>query len=146
MGGKANPGKNNCFEIKIPPNYKHLSEVRIFIKKVAQKKITSDNMKFDNLQLCVSEAVANSISAHNLINSKSNILIKLVLHQDRIEAEIKDKGRGFKPKGKSARRWSLGKLKLKEKGMGLRLINEYSDNCEIKSSSKGTSIRISILC
>ncbi len=145
-------GQKNSFEIEVPPQTKHLAQIRNFIKEVIKAESSLDAEKLDALQLCVTEAASNSMAALKNIKSKEPILVRLDLFSNRTEVEIRDYGRGFDvakflsqfpDKKETAKK--MAKQKMKEKGMGLPLICALSDKYEIKSSTKGTSIRLTIL-
>ena len=144
IGGKRRKAKS--FEIKVLPNKKYLSRIRKFVDEVVQEQDILSQEKIDDLQLCISETLVNSISAHKKINCKKLISIKIFLFKDHIKVEIKDKGKGFDSKSvfPKIKKEKLGEQDLTEKGMGLKLIEELTDVCDIKSTSRGTSTRLSI--
>lgn len=127
--------------MEVPPKKKYLSKVRNFVREVSEKEYPLSEEKLGNLVLCISEAVANSIKEHRNIKCSESIVVKLNLFSNRIEAKVTDKGNGFDPQEFTP---TFSKRELEEQGMGLNLIKALSDECTIKSSSKGTSVRVCI--
>lgn len=150
MGAKSTSGRKNSFVLAVVPDEEELSKVRKFIEQSLQKEksLTEsppqplDKSQLENLQLCVSEALTNAIRAHQQRKSSKRIVIKLDLFDEYVVVEVKDKGKGFNPAEIAPS--PFARKNLEEAGMGLHLIGEYSNDHEIKSSSKGTSIRMSI--
>ncbi len=129
-----------ALEIQILPNLEYLRLVRNFIKQVVMVKSPEFANRLSELEICVSEALANSISEHCAAENMNPITIRFYFHADHIMTEIVDRGRGFDLAScKSAQADTFN-----EKGRGLQLMMDLADVCEINPSSNGTRIQMSI--
>ncbi len=130
-----------AFEILIPPQEEHLALIRQLIEQIVKHKYPKVKDRIGEIQLCTSEAVANSISAHKTAGSSESIAVKIQILKDYIEVQVKDKGKGFDLKALSK---PSSEICNRERGWGLELMRDSSDFLEISPSEKGTLVRMGI--
>ena len=143
-----NESENSEIELRIPPNREYLSLIRDIIHKMTQNSNVISENCMSNLELCVSETLANSIKALDDMESNEAIIVRLAISSDRVTAEVEDKGGGFDPKlipvCKSTGELLNSGSGFLEKGRGLALVKDATDECEINTSKEGTKIIMSI--
>ncbi len=132
--------ENTALEIQILPSLEYLRLVRNFVKQIIEIQSPEFMSRLHELQVCISEAMANSICAHQEIENPDPITVRFAFSADHIMVEVIDRGKGFDLKAcKPAKADAYN-----EKGRGLNLIMNMADVCEIKPSSSGTRIQISM--
>lgn len=118
-----------------------LKMVENFLMEVFKEfKLSQKN--FNNVFLCISEAVVNSIEHGNKNDKDKTVSIGVDCNENQIEVYIKDEGDGF---NMEILEDPTDKLNIKkESGRGIHIIKSLSD--KIEYNSKGNFIRFKIIC
>ena len=117
------------------------------ISELDKKTDIRNELKFD-LELAAREMLANAIehgcalaSKNKEINNSLKIKIKLKIKEKRLSLKVKDPGSGFN--------WEEYEIKamprLDEKGRGLRMINEVSDQVHFNSAGNEITASFKLL-
>ena len=125
--------------LKIKSDKSELKKVNEFLSEIFMKH-NLPQKKFNNVFLCISEAVINSIEHGN--NNNSNILVSIGIDSflNKIHINIKDDGEGFD--FRKVEDPTCSENVKKETGRGIHIIKSLSDNVEY--NEKGNSVRFKI--
>lgn len=130
-------------ELHVPARPEYLSLVRAVVAAAADLEPMRRNERVDDLRLIVSEATTNAMEAHTRVDSDERVLIRLDLGEDRIEVEVTDRGAGFEPEDLETLPHVSSPDRLDfERGLGIPLMRVLADHHEIRSSEKGTAVRL----
>lgn len=129
--------------LEIPARTEYLSLARQVVAAAAAVEPTFRVERIDDLRLAVSEATTNAIRANVDLNADERIKIQCNLDDDRIEVEVVDRGAGFDPTSVESAPEATHPDRLNwERGLGLPLMKELTDETEIRSDSGGTAVRL----
>lgn len=132
--------------MKHDPKILNIKSNKTELKKVEQflSNFFIDNklslQKFNNVLLCVSEAVVNSIDHGNRNDKSKNIFIEIRFANHNIDVKIKDEGCGFDYN--SIEDPTKNKNLKKETGRGIHIIKSLCDEVEFKN--KGNCVRFKV--
>jgi serine/threonine-protein kinase RsbW len=130
-------------ELAIPASNDYLALARAVIVAAARTWPGLGDDRLDDLRLAASEACANAIEAHAIAGSEASVRIRCSLDDDRVEVEVVDEGRGFDPDALDVLPAVTDPARLEhESGLGLPIIQSYSDHSEIRTSPSGTLVRL----
>lgn len=130
-------------ELHVPARPEYLSLVRAVVAAAAELEPQRRDERVDDLRLIVSEATTNAMEAHTAADSDERVLIRLDLGEDRIEVEVTDRGPGFEPDDLENIPHVTSPERLDfERGLGIPLMRVLADHHEIRSSEKGTAVRL----
>ncbi len=123
----------------IKSDKKELSAVEKFLYRIFDSNNLPENY-FNNVLLCASEAIMNSICHGNNNNAEKTVKIAVQGDDNNIIIEIRDEGGGFDYSKIDDP--TLIKNLRKESGRGLHIIKSLCKNIEFKEG--GSCIRINI--
>lgn len=130
-------------ELDIPARPDYLALARQVVVATARTEAAFGEERLENLRLAVSEACTNAIRAHRAIGSDAAIHIRCHLSDGRIEVEVADQGAGFDPERIPAMPTPGDPNRLHvESGLGIPLMQLFTDCAEIRSSPSGTNVRL----
>ncbi len=118
-----------------------LKKVESFLKDIF-KEYNVNQINFNKIYLCVSEAVINSIKHGNKKDNSKNVTIEAAFSENEIIVHVEDEGEGFdmekinEPTSKENIR--------SESGRGIFIIKNLSKNMEY--NEKGNRIQFKIEC
>lgn len=116
-----------------------LKKVKEFLSEIFVKHKLPQNW-FNNVFLCISEAVINSIEHGNCNNVNKLVSIGIDSYSNKIHIHIKDEGDGFNfYEVEDPTRCENVK---KETGRGIHIIKSLSDNLEYNEKGNGVQFKI----
>lgn len=116
-----------------------VKEIEVLISKIKDIVEISDQLYY-NIIVAVTECMNNAIKHGNKSIEEKNINIGIYLNKSSLLIQIEDEGEGFEieqvkdPRNKE----NL----LKDNGRGVFLMKELSNDFQINSTKKGTSIKM----
>ena len=119
------------FHLKLPIETANLEIVREFVARIAQNMGFSEE-NIHRIELAVDEASTNVIR-HAYKDSKTNqkfLAVEVTAHQDRLEIDVIDSGKGFDPTRVKTPEMDVYLKKMKRGGLGLYLIKTLMDKVE----------------
>ena len=125
--------KAKKFHLKLPIETANLEIVREFVARIAQNMGFSEE-NIHRIELAVDEASTNVIR-HAYKNSKTNqefLSVEVTTHEDRLEIDVIDAGKGFDPTQVKTPEMDVYLKKMKRGGLGLYLIKTLMDKVEYK--------------
>jgi serine/threonine-protein kinase RsbW len=129
--------------LEIPARPDYLVVARQVVAAAASVEPAFRDERIDDLRIAVSEATTNAIEAHTDIDSCDRIKIRCDLGDDRIEVEVLDEGGGFDPDDVTAAPDAAHPDRLEwERGLGIPLMRELTDETEIRPTRGGTAVRL----
>jgi serine/threonine-protein kinase RsbW len=130
-------------ELDIPARPDYLALARQVVVATARTEGSFGEERLENLRLAVSEACTNAIRAHRAIGSDAAIHIRCHLIDGRIEVEVADQGAGFDPERVPLVPAPGDPNRLHvEGGLGIPIMQLFTDCAEIHSSPSGTNVRL----
>jgi len=133
----------NVIELDFPASSDFLALARQVVVTAARADGGFGEERLENLQLAVSEACTNAIRAHCDAGSEAAIHIRCELGDGRIEVEVVDRGPGFDPELLPTLPAPTDPSRLyHESGLGIALMQLFTDYTEISSSPLGTAVRL----
>lgn len=96
--------------------------------------------KVEEIRLALIEACLNAIEHSKSKDRK--VYINFVIHEDELEITIQDFGAGFNVEEIRKKIAERAPRTLVKRGWGLQIMEGLMDRVEVKSSSKGTLIRM----
>jgi anti-sigma regulatory factor (Ser/Thr protein kinase) len=133
-------------ELEIPPRSDYLALVRQVVAAAVSIDPPFRDRRMDDLQLAVTEACANAIEANTARGSTEPIVITCRSEPDRVEIEIVDRAGGFDPVDVGSLPSATDPARLEhERGLGIPLMRELTDDVSFESSADGTSVRLTIV-
>jgi serine/threonine-protein kinase RsbW len=146
MGLRASTLSERFVELDIPARADFLALARQVVVAVARTESSFGEDRLENLRLAVSEACTNAIRAHSMIGSQASIHIRCELGEGRIVVEVADHGTGFDPDDVPVVPPATDPNRLLfESGLGIPLMQLFTDRTEITSSPSGTNVRLVLL-
>jgi serine/threonine-protein kinase RsbW len=133
----------NVIELDFPASPDFLALARQVVVAAARAEGGFGEERLENLQLAVSEACTNAIRAHSAAGSEAAIHIRCELGDGRIEVEVVDRGTGFDPDLVPTLPPPTDPSRLfYESGLGIPLMQLFTDRTEILSTPLGTAVRL----
>ena len=130
-------------ELEIPARAEFVALARLVVSALASADARLSEDRVDDLKIAVSEACTNAIEAHDAIATEERVLVRCRAAEHEVEVRIEDRGRGFDPSTLPEHPPITDPERLKfERGLGIPLIRTLVDEVEIRSSVKGTAVRI----
>ncbi|MCX7879982.1 MAG: ATP-binding protein [Ignavibacteria bacterium] len=126
-------------EINFTSDKFSLSIIETILQKV-QNKFPFEKKKFQDILVATTEAVINAIQHGNQCDPMKNVTLKVVAYDKNLIVIVSDEGRGFDPTNLDDPR--KPENIHKERGRGIFLIKELSDNFTVQTSEKGTEVKI----
>lgn len=123
------------FVKEIPSDPDLLPEIEEFVINIASK-LKINHEKLSNLSISVSEAAANSIMHGNSADLKKKVLVKVLVHEDRLEVLFKDEGKGFDPN--SVPDPTKPENIFKDHGRGLHIMRNFLSELKYNFTDSGT--------
>ncbi len=129
--------------LEIPARPEYLSLARQVVAAAAAVEPRFRSERIDALRLAVSEATTNAVQSHADLGSGERIVITCDLDEERIEVEVIDRGGGFDPDELPAVPEPGDPERLEfERGLGIPIMRELTDESEIRPSPEGTAVRL----
>lgn len=125
--------------VKSDPNL--IPEINEFIFDLL-KPVLTDKEILGNLNLAVSEALSNAMVHGNKLDPKKNVIVSLLIDDDRVELSIKDSGKGFDPKAVPDP--TEPENILKDSGRGIHIMRSFIDEVVYNFSDEGTELKLII--
>jgi len=133
----------NVIELDFPASSDFLALARQVVVTAARADGGFGEERLENLQLAVSEACTNAIRAHCDAGTEAAIHIRCELGEGRIEVEVVDRGPGFDPELLPTLPAPTDPSRLHhESGLGIALMQLFTDHTEISSTPLGTAVRL----
>lgn len=130
-------------EFEIAPAFDHLRMVRSVLTEAIKAEAALSTERLQDLRLAVSEATTNAIEAHSRSEIDTPVAIRVSVTAKTVVVEITDFGGGFEPDKLKAHPPVTDPERLKyERGLGVTLMKRLTDECDIKSGSNGTKVRL----
>ncbi|MEM7095122.1 MAG: ATP-binding protein [Actinomycetota bacterium] len=130
-------------EIEIPPTFDHLAMVRSVLSHALAAENVLKQERVQDLRLAVSEATTNAIEAHRDNGLDDAIRIRVAIDDHSVVVVIVDQGPGFDPAQLKPHPPVTDPERLEyERGLGVTLMRRLTDECDIDSSSQGTTVTL----
>jgi anti-sigma regulatory factor (Ser/Thr protein kinase) len=132
-------------EIDVPARADFLALVREVVTMVADTGSKLPSNRIDDLRLAVTEALANAIDAERRkpADEREPVVVRCELEPGRIAVEVHDEGGGFDPDAVPTHPDVTKPARLKyERGLGIPLMRELSDELEFRAEGHGTTVRL----
>ena len=131
----------NPHKITIKSDISELKKVEEFLLEVFEKcNISMEN--FNNVLLCISEAVINSIQHGNKNDRNKTVSVKINCEERLMTISVKDEGEGFDLKNVSDP--TLKNNIRKESGRGIHIIRALTEQFEY--NHEGNYVQFKIEC
>ncbi len=131
----------NPHKIVIKSEISELKKVESFLRKVFEEcKISMEN--FNNVLLCISEAVINSIQHGNKNDRNKTVSVEIDCKERLMIIAVKDEGEGFDP-GNISDPTIKNNIK-KESGRGIHIIRALTEQFEY--NHEGNYVQFKIEC
>ena len=127
--------------LTIKSDKSELKKVEAFLSDIF-KEYNLSRKNFNNIFLCISEAVVNSIEHGNNSDCRKMVTIKISCKGNQLHIEIFDEGEGFDFRNIDDP--TKGDNIKKESGRGIHIIRSLSDSLEY--NKKGNSVQLKIDC
>lgn len=138
---------DSAIELEIPARPEYVALARLVVSSLASTRRDLADDRIDDLKVAVSEACTNAIEAHHSAASDDSVVVRCTEHEDRLEVEIADRGRGFDPESLPSHPPVTDPDRLNfERGLGIPLIKTLVDDVVIDSSGEGTVVRMAMKC
>jgi serine/threonine-protein kinase RsbW len=132
-------------ELDIPARPEFIAIARLVVASLASARRALADDRIDDLKLAVSEACTNAIEAHSAADSNEHVRIRVWEGEERMEVAVEDRGTGFDVEGLRAHPPVTDPTRLNfERGLGIPLIRSLVDDVEFRTSSQGTSVRMTV--
>ena len=129
--------------LEIPARAEYLSLARQVVAAAAAVEPRFRTERIDALRVAVSEATTNAVESHADLDAAERILITCDLDEERIRVEVIDRGGGFDPDAVTDVPDAEDPTRLGyERGLGLPIMRELTDESEIVPLADGTSVRL----
>ena len=125
--------KGKKYQLKLPIETANLEIIREFVAHIAQNMGFSDE-NVHRIELAVDEASTNVIRhAYKGKNQKKEFIsIDVATYDDRLEIDVIDSGKGFKPNRIKTPDMDIYLKEMKRGGLGLYLIKTLMDEVEYR--------------
>jgi serine/threonine-protein kinase RsbW len=136
-------------ELSFTPLPAHVRTARLVATAVARRSGVDESL-LDEVRLAVGEACSRAVEGHQLYCPAEPVRLALTDQAGRFEVEVTDTcaGGGPDPAGAGTRSGAGGGSEVLDgeglpAGLGIAVIESLADDVEIKTTSAGTSIRMS---
>ncbi len=119
-----------------------IPEMELTIAKTAAavaEFVKMDQDEIDELSFAIVEAYINSLEHSDSEHELFHVVFEM--HPDELRVTMRDFGKGFEPEQARQRiRENARDGGMQKRGWGLRLMQHFTDDVDISSSSQGTTI------
>jgi serine/threonine-protein kinase RsbW len=133
-------------QLVVPPQNRYLALVRRAVGTAARIHPVVPDRRIDDLSLAVSEACTNAINATRAHEATSPVRIDIELDDTSVAVTVTDQAGGFSlddvapiPSAEDP-----GRLRH-ERGLGLALIRNLSDDAAFTQTDDGTAVRMVVI-
>ena len=141
---EANEATETAYaDMLVPVDVAHVAFVRRVVSAAAEMGSNLDDDRIGDLALVVTEAVANSIKAHQKMGLDKPVRTRCWVSRSAVTIAIEDQGPGFDPDAlppmpppESPERL------LHESGLGVALMEMLADETDIRSRQGCTEVRL----
>ena len=132
-------------ELDVPARPEFLALVRSIVTLIAETGSKLPAPRIEDLRLAVTEACANAIDAERRKPSDARrpVVLRCELEPDTVVVEVHDEAGGFDPDAIVPHPPVTKPDRLKyERGLGIPLMRELTDQVEFRSEGGGTTVRL----
>jgi|SRR3954471_4415374 len=132
-------------ELDVPARPEFLSLVRSIVTLIAETGSKLPDRRIEDLRLAVTEACANAIDAERRKPQveRRPIVVRCDLEADYVVVEVHDEGGGYDPAALASDPDVTRPARLMfERGLGIPLMRELSDELELRPEGAGTTVRL----
>ena len=119
--------------------------VRAIVTLIAETGSKLPSQRIDDLRLAVTEAFANAIDAERRKpdDERRAVVVRCDLDPDLVTVEVHDEAGGFDPDALTPHPDVTKPASLQfERGLGIPLMRELTDQLEFRSEGGGTTVRL----
>ncbi len=132
-------------ELEIPARAEYIAIARLVVSSLASSRRALPDERVDDLKLAVSEACTNAIEAQDGVVTGNHVRIRIWEGDNQLDVAVEDDGPGFDPATLSPHPPVTDPERLNfERGLGIPLIRALVDQVEFRSSSRGTSVLMTV--
>jgi serine/threonine-protein kinase RsbW len=132
-------------ELEIPARAEYIAIARLVVSSLASSRRALPDERVDDLKLAVSEACTNAIEAQGGVVAGERVRIRIWEGDNQLDVAVDDEGPGFDPATLSPHPPVTDPDRLNfERGLGIPLIRTLVDQVEFRSSSRGTSVLMTV--
>jgi serine/threonine-protein kinase RsbW len=132
-------------ELEIPARPEYIAIARLVVSSLASSRRALADERVDDLKLAVSEACTNAIEAQGDVVTGDRVRIRIWEGDNQLDVAVDDEGPGFDPATLSPHPPVTDPERLNfERGLGIPLIRSLVDQVEFRSSSRGTSVLMTV--
>jgi serine/threonine-protein kinase RsbW len=129
--------------LEIPARAQYLHVVRSVVAAAVSVDHRIPPARVADLRIAVSEAATNAVEAHTEAGADERIVVRCTLDDEQVVVEIADRGSGFDAGGLPPLPAAGDPARLMhESGLGVPLMQELTDEAEIRSGAGGTTVRL----
>lgn len=128
--------RGEVIQFRIPGDTRYVAMVRRGIRSIADSIDLAEDVTAD-IELSVSEAIANAIEHGSPDKSANVVLVSCRLDSDKLVIDVHDEGPGFEPGPDQRSHPSV----MSERGRGIRLICELMDSVDYQTTRRGCRVR-----
>ncbi len=132
-------------ELDVPARPEFLSLVRSIVTLIAETGSKLPDRRIEDLRLAVTEACANAIDAERRKPEleRQPVIVTCDLEADYVVVEVHDEGGGFDPDAITPHPDVSKPARLMfERGLGIPLMRELTDELEFRREGDGTTVRL----
>jgi serine/threonine-protein kinase RsbW len=132
-------------ELDVPARPEFLSLVRSIVTLIAETGSKLPDRRIEDLRLAVTEACANAIDAERRKPEleRQPVVVTCDLEADYVVVEVHDEGGGFDPDAITPHPDVSKPARLMfERGLGIPLMRELTDELEFRREGDGTTVRL----
>lgn len=132
-------------ELVLPARPEFLAMVRAIVTLIAETGSKLPGPRIDDLRLAVTEAFANAIDAERRKpdDQRNAVVVRCDLDPDLVTVEVHDEAGGFDPDALTPHPDVTKPARLQfERGLGIPLMRELTDELEFRSEGGGTTVRL----
>ena len=132
-------------ELVLPARPEFLAMVRAIVTLIAETGSKLPSQRIDDLRLAVTEAFANAIDAERRKpdTDRNPVVVRCDLDADLVAIEVHDEAGGFDPASLTPHPDVTKPARLQfERGLGIPLMRELTDELEFRSEGAGTTVRL----
>ena len=132
-------------ELVLPARPEFLAMVRAIVTLIAETGSKLPSQRIDDLRLAVTEAFANAIDAERRKpdDERRAVVVRCDLDPDLVAVEVHDEAGGFDPDALTPHPDVTKPARLHfERGLGIPLMRELTDQLEFRSEGGGTTVRL----
>jgi len=134
-------------ELDVPARPEFLSLVRSIVTLIAETGSKLPDRRIEDLRLAVTEACANAIDAERRKPEveRKPVVVRCDLEADYVMVEVHDEGGGFDPSALKPHPDVTKPARLMfERGLGIPLMRELTDELEFRQEGGGTTVRLTL--